>query len=137
MVLILICFSENNLISLISPLVLDPGSEHGVPLQADRDHPGQLRLLLGLLHRPDRGGQIPLYCSPDINPDLNSTGCHQSSLFLIDSISMSGLRSLHCCSLHVRLPVLSAVFPHKTGCQEEPHHWRHLFILLRGQKSLN
>ena len=68
-------------------LVLDPGPEHGVPLQADRDHPGQLRLLLGVLHCPDRSGQIHLHCSSHINSDFNPAGKHFGRILILSSFN--------------------------------------------------
>ena len=40
----------------IISIVLGSWTEHGVLVQADRHHPGQLRVLLRLLYRVDRRG---------------------------------------------------------------------------------
>ena len=72
-----------NCIQFFFVTVLDPGPEHGVPLQADRDHSDQLRLLLSVLHRPDRSGQIHLHCSSNLNSDFNPTGKHLLGRYLI------------------------------------------------------
>ena len=54
--------------------VLDPGRGQGVSVQADREHPVNVRLLLSVLHRADRSGQIQIHCSSNINSYFNLSG---------------------------------------------------------------